>query len=73
MKKKRRKIGGYDSEYLAQSRVVCDCGHMVNFFTNIPYVECTHCHNIIFRDKKAEYDFKVKRRLGVYDEKKKSI
>jgi len=56
---------------LAQTRVVCECGHTVNFFTNIPYVECTHCHRIIFRDSKAEYDFRIKRRFGISNEKKK--
>lgn len=65
-KKKNNKIGGFDSEYLAETRVICKCGHRVNFFTQVPYIECTHCHDIIFRDKKAEYNYRIKRRLGVF-------
>lgn len=61
-----RKIGNIPSDYLEATRVACKCGHTVNFFTNVPYVECTHCHRIIFRNKKTEYDFRVKRRLGVF-------
>lgn len=64
MQKKRKKIGLFDSEYLAITRVTCKCGHRVNFLSPAPYIECTHCHNLIFRNKKAEYDYRIKRRLG---------
>lgn len=64
-RKKRRKIGEYDSEFLAKTRVICKCGHRVNFLSQAPYIECNHCGNIIFRNKKTEYDYRIKRRLGV--------
>lgn len=70
-KSKRKKIGKYDSKYLEASRVVCECGHTINFFSNTPYVECSHCHKIVFRNQKTEYDFRIKRRFGVSNEKKK--
>lgn len=68
-KKRNRKngdnnIGVFSSNYLDATRVVCKCGHRVNFISKIPYIECTHCHNIIFRNRKAEYDYKIKRRFA---------
>ena len=61
-----RYIGDFRDDYLEATRVICKCGHRVNFITNVPYIECTYCHNIIFRNKKTEYDFRVKRRLGIF-------
>lgn len=65
MGKKKNKIpeGNFDSEFLAKTRKKCKCGHTVNFISNIPYIECTHCHNLIFRNNKCEYDFRIKRRF----------
>ena len=59
--------GNLDPDYVAETRVLCKCGHSVSFVTKVPYIECTHCHRIIFRNKKSEYDFRIKRRLGVYE------
>lgn len=58
-------FGKFSDKFLEETRVVCKCGHSVNFFSNIPYIECTFCHNLIFRNKKAEYDYRLKRRIGV--------
>lgn len=69
MKEKKTNLkltGNIDDEFLAATRVVCKCGHTVNFISRVPYIECNHCHDIIFRDKKAEYNYRVKRRLGVF-------
>lgn len=49
--------------FLEESRVKCGCGHIVNFINKIPYVECSYCHNLIFRNKKCEFDYKVKRKV----------
>ena len=50
--------------FLEESRVKCSsCGHVVNFYSHHPYIECSFCHNLIFRNKKCEFDFKVKRKL----------
>lgn len=64
--KKNKKIGKFSSEFIAETRVVCKCGHSVNFFSHAPYIECSHCGDLIFRDKKAEFDYRVKRKLGIY-------
>lgn len=67
--KQRRKYkpfaGKFSDEFLDKTKVICKCGHRVNFISRVPYIECSFCHNLIFRDKKAEYDYKVKRKLGV--------
>ena len=52
-----------NDKFLEESRRTCKCGHVVNFVTNIPWIECTYCHDLIFRNKKAEFDYKVKRKV----------
>ena len=66
-KKRKNKLdnGNFRSEFLDATRVVCECGHVVNFISKTPYIECTHCHHMIFRNNKAKFDYKVKRRLGL--------
>lgn len=51
------------SEYINQITRYCKCGHSVQFRNLIPYVICSHCGRLIFRNKKCEYDFKIKRRF----------
>lgn len=65
MKKNNKKIdyGNVNSEYLNATRVVCKCGHVVNFISRTYYIECSHCHNLIFRNKKCEYNYRIKRRF----------
>lgn len=36
----------------------CKCGHTMFLIEN-PYKICSHCGNIVFRDKKAEFIYKV--------------
>lgn len=52
-----------DSKWIEATRRKCKCGHTMNFYTKVPYLECSHCHNLIFRDKKSEFDYKIKRRF----------
>lgn len=54
-----------DSKWWEATRKTCPyCGHLVGFYKkNIKYVECHYCGNIVFKNKKTEFDFKVKRRL----------
>lgn len=51
------------SEYITQITRYCKCGHSVQFRNLIPYVNCSYCGRLIFRNKKCEYDFKIKRRF----------
>lgn len=53
------------SEWWTKTRKKCPyCGHVLGFYKpSIKYVECNFCGNIVFRDKKAEYDFRIKRRF----------
>lgn len=59
--------GNISQEFLDATRVVCKCGHVVNFLSKREYIECTHCHNLIFKNKKAEYNYRLKRKMGVYN------
>lgn len=63
--KNKKYTGRFSDEFIEQSRVTCKCGHVVNFISKTPYVECSHCHKLIFRNKKVEYDFRIKRKMGV--------
>lgn len=51
------------SEYQSLITKYCKCGHSVQFRNLIPYITCNYCGNLIFRNKKCEYDFKIKRRF----------
>lgn len=61
----RKRYEKHNDKYIALTRVTCKCGHVVNFYTRIPYIECSYCHDIIFKDKKAEYNYRIKRKLGI--------
>ena len=53
-----------DSKWIEATRVKCkNCGHTLSFYTRIPYLECANCGTIVFRNKKCEFDFRVKRRV----------
>lgn len=42
----------YDPKWLEETKVKCRCGHSVHFYDLIPYLECTVCGKLIFRNKK---------------------
>ena len=42
----------------------CKCGMNVYVYPKSKYRFCKNCGNIVFLDKKAEFDFKIKRRYG---------
>lgn len=69
---KKKKFGKWDSEFLAQTKVICKCGHSINFISNLPYVECSYCHRIVFRSKKDEFNFRIKRRFTSNESKEKN-
>jgi ribosomal protein S27E len=64
MTKKRKEDTKYD--FFDETKVKCKCGHVISFYSTTPYITCSHCGNLVFRNKKEEYNYKVKRRLGVY-------
>lgn len=53
-----------ESKYIIEITRYCKCGHSVQFKNPIPYVICNHCGKLIFRNKKCEYNFKIKRRFA---------
>lgn len=52
-----------DEKWLIETRRYCKCGHSMHFYKYEPYIRCTHCGKLVFRDKKAEYDYMIKRRF----------
>ena len=51
------------SRFIEESRVLCKCGHSISFTTRTPYIHCNFCGNLVFRNKKCEFDYKVKRKV----------
>lgn len=54
------------SAWWYSTRKTCPhCGHVLGFYKpKTQYVECSYCGNIVFRNKKAEFDFRIKRRFS---------
>ena len=40
-----------ESKYISEITRYCKCGHSVQFKNPIPYVICSHCGKLIFRNK----------------------
>ena len=53
-----------ESKYILEITRYCKCGHSVQFKNPIPYVICSHCGKLIFRNKICEYNYKIKRRFA---------
>lgn len=41
----------------------CDCGHSVFIPNRKDRAICRYCHKLIFKDKKAEFEYRMKREL----------
>lgn len=54
-------VGKFTNEFLAKTRVVCKCGHTVNFISRADVITCSHCGRLIFKNKKAEFDYRTKK------------
>lgn len=61
-RKENKKIGDYDNEYLCATRVKCKCGHSLNFLGKGDWKVCSWCGALVFKNRKAEFDYKFKRK-----------
>lgn len=50
-------------------RRYCKCGHTVYVMNKSGRAECRNCHNLVFKDKKTEFEYIMKRKL--IEEKRK--
>lgn len=51
------------NEYLQKNNGVikCKCGHSIEFLNySTKYKLCTYCGNYVFRNKKEEFDYRMK-------------
>lgn len=39
------------------------CGHSLIIIARRDYVECSYCHNFVFRDEKSEFMYRMKQNL----------
>ena len=59
-----RDIKIYD--YITKHKVKCKCGHKV-FITKYDKIICSWCGNYVFKDKKKEFDYRLKEMLNNED------
>ena len=41
----------------------CKCGHSVVIMNDTGVAECTWCRNLVFKDNKTEFEYRVKQNL----------
>lgn len=51
-------------------RHVCKCGHTVYIANKSGIVICSHCKNLVFKDKETEFKYRMKE--GIINERRKS-
>lgn len=44
-------------------RHICKCGHSVYIANKRGITECNNCHNLVFKDKKTEFEYRMKQNL----------
>lgn len=57
---RKKKDSFYD--FYDLNKVKCICGKVANFYTGIECITCSHCGRLIFRNKKCEFNYRIKRR-----------
>lgn len=50
-------------EEMQQFRVKCKCGHTNYIANKNGRCICSHCHNWVFKDKKTEFEYRMKEKL----------
>lgn len=50
-------------ENMQQFKHKCKCGHTVYIANKSGRAECRNCHNLVFKDKKTEFEYRMKREL----------
>lgn len=50
-------------ENMQPFRHICKCGHTVYVSNKTGRTECRNCHNLVFKDKKTEFEYRMKREL----------
>ena len=41
----------------------CKCGHTVFIINKRDYVLCSHCKNLVFKNKKIEFEYRMKEKI----------
>lgn len=50
-------------ESMQPFRHKCKCGHTVYIMNKSGRAECKHCHNLVFKDAKTEFEYRMRREL----------
>ena len=48
------------ADTMLKYRCYCSCGHSINIPNKMEKVLCSHCGNYVFKDKKAEFEFRLR-------------
>lgn len=52
------------AEMLSKGRKKCNCGHTIMFPSCVDWVLCGWCGNYVFKDKKTEFQYRMKERMN---------
>ena len=52
------------AEIMTNNRIKCKCGHSVDIPAKMGKVICNWCNNYVFKDKKTEFEYRMKERLN---------
>ena len=50
-------------EEMQKYRYKCKCGHTVYIANKDGRTECSYCHNLVFKDKKTEFEYRMRQNL----------
>ena len=51
------------SDKIQQGRILCNCGHRIILPPKVDKVVCHWCGNYIFRNKKAEFEYRINQEM----------
>lgn len=52
-----------------QAKIVCECGHRVVIPPHVDKIVCSWCGNYVFKDKKAEFEYRMNEEMRRNDGK----
>ena len=48
------------ADIMSMARRYCSCGHTINIPNKMDKIICSHCGNYVFKDKKTEFEYRLK-------------
>ena len=58
-------------DYMNKQKIKCACGHSILIPPHLDKIICDWCNHYVFRNKKAEFEYRLKESLNNRIEKEK--